>query len=117
MRPIPHVLLLVPLFPMRCKGITTNNKSILLTIHVAGDTAQKTTGQAGKAVNKTTGTAGKAVNKTTDTAGSGVNKTVGSATGTSEPRLNMSGQPDEIAQWLPNWLTNRWKAADEARPS
>jgi len=76
------------------------------------------TSQAGKAVNKTTGTAGKAVNKTTDTAGSGVNKTVGSATGTSVPvALNMKGEPDQIAQWLPNWLTNRWRAADEARPS
>ena len=69
-------------------------------------------------MNKTTGTAGKAVNKTTDTAGSGVNKTVGSATGTSLPRSTMSGQePDQIAQWLPDWLTSRWKAADEARPS
>ena len=67
-------------------------------------------------MNKTTGTAGKAVNKTTNTAGSGVNKTVGGATGTSAPvALNMSGQPDEIAQWLPDWLTSRWKAADEAR--
>jgi hypothetical protein len=74
------------------------------------------TSQAGKAVNKATGTAGNAVNKTTDTAGSGVNKTVGSATGTSVA-LNMKGQPDQIAQWLPDWLTNRWKAADEARPS
>jgi hypothetical protein len=79
--------------------------------------AEKATGTAGSAVNKTTGTAGKAVGKTTDTAGSGVNKTVGSATGTSVPRLDMSGQPDQIASMLPSWLTNRWKAADEARPS
>ena len=69
-------------------------------------------------MNKSTGAAGKGVNKTTDTAGSGVNKTVSGATGTSSaPRLDMSGQPDEIAQWLPSWLTNRWKAADAAHPS
>ena len=90
----------------------------MLITNLAGDTAQKGTAQAGKAVNKTTGTAGNAVNKTTDTAGSGVNKTVGSATGTSVPvALDMSGQPDQIAQWLPDWLTSRWKAADEARPA
>ena len=90
----------------------------MLIVNIAGDTAQKGTAQAGKAVNKTTGTTGKAVNKTTDTAGSGVNKTVGSATGTSVPvALNMGGQPDEIAQWLPDWLTSRWKAADEAHPA
>lgn len=90
---------------------------MLLTNNPAGDTAQKGTAQAGKAVNKTTGTAGNAANKTADTAGSGVNKTVGNATGMSVPRMNMSGQPEQIAQWLPDWLVNRWKAADEARPS
>jgi hypothetical protein len=96
-------------FSMLCRRRTTKERAKLTTV-IAGDTASK-------AVNKTTGTAGKAVNKTTDTASSGVNKTVGSATGTSVPRLDMSGQPDQIASMLPSWLTNRWKAADEARPS
>lgn len=82
----------------------------------AGKTAQQGTNTAGKAVNKTTGTAGNAANKTADTAGSGVNKTVSNATGTL-PGVNMNGRPDEIAEWLPDWLTNRWKAAAEARPS
>lgn len=87
----------------------------MLTSTLAGDTAQKGTGQATKAVNKTTGTAGNTVNKTTDTAGQGINKTVGTATGTSVPRLNMAGSPEQIAQWLPDWLTCRWRAADQAR--
>lgn len=69
-------------------------------------------------MNKTTGAAGGAVNKTTDTAGKGANSAVEGATGTSKPLaskmpfFNFGGDPNENARWLPDWLTERWKAAD-----
>ena len=83
-------------------------------VNTASDAANKGTGAASGAVNKTTSTAGKAANKTTDTATKGVNSGVSGATGTSVPRLDFGRDPDETAQWLPSWLTSRWKAADEA---
>lgn len=71
-------------------------------------------------MNKTTDKATGAVDKASGTATSGVNKATGAATGTlpSIPhQMDFSADKHEVLQWLPDWLTSRWKAADEARPS
>ena len=77
-------------------------------------------GTANKALNKGTDTATGALNKTTDTATGGVNKATGAATGTSIPvpmRMDFSRPEDQVLQFLPSFLTSRWKERDRARPS
>ena len=77
-------------------------------------------GTANNAVNKTTDTATGALNKTTGTATGGVGKASNAATGMSTPlpmHMDFSVAQSDVLQWLPSWLTRRWKEADQAHPS
>lgn len=90
------------------KGSSSHTKSVL--------------GNATDTANKTTGKAGNTVNKGLDSANSGVNKTVGGATGMLPeaanylpwPEMNWAAPQNEVLAYLPSWLTDRWRAADEA---
>jgi hypothetical protein len=96
------------LLPVAGKAGDTANKSV----DSASGVAKKGASSASGAVNKATDSAGGAVNKTAESATGSVNKGVSGATGMSVPRMTFGGDPNDIAQLLPAWLTARWRAAD-----
>lgn len=85
----------------------------------SGATAQKTVNSAGSTATKTTAKATGTVNKTVDSGAGAVNKGVGAATGTSSAaplpmRMDFSAPREQVLAWMPSFLTDRWKAADDA---